>query len=592
MGLPMTLPSNTGSTETWSTIDRWVHECSEQHRCLAQVTTDWYPTRLVERISSEKFRVIRSDSGLFSPGRGYITLSHRWGDRDFVKLTRDKLSDFEDGLPIRLLRKTFQEALVVAWRMNIPFVWIDSLCIIQSGDNGADWRQESRMMAEVYSNSFCNISADWGDESNGLFFKRTPAFEPPCSLRTQWKIPKTNDGNLDDLHVLETPPDGCPSHIVLRDFWFENVMESPLNRRGWVLQERLLAPRVLHFSPKQVSWECGQKLAWETAPLYSVTSPHANSILHCLGGYGRTRISLERLKLDKTRRAVDWSSLVERYSGCELTRQSDKLVAIAGIARRLAHVAEDQYVAGLWAKQMPQVLLWEAYGTKHSCCPPTQYYAPTFSWAAADGKVVMPSDRGDRITATASFIEHRKKTQPSAATKTMQTNLEGQILMNHVFGPLTSPEVEVRMRGILRSCQRVPSQLIPAKRSRYWGCPSLGVGDSAIDLCFSNGTAFTVSYDRAAEKDAQADSTTYYYTIIECVCLFSDQRSNISKSYVQARGLFLKSVDVSMGRFERVGYVSHFNGKNAGIYEPLGNERDLPAWSYDETSGEHTFYVV
>ncbi|KAJ0120859.1 hypothetical protein J7T55_015594 [Diaporthe amygdali] len=275
-------------------------------------------THQVERISSEKFRVIRSDSGLFSPGRGYITLSHRWGDRDFVKLTRDKLSDFEDGLPIRLLRKTFQEALVVAWRMNIPYVWIDSLCIIQSGDNGADWRQESRMMAEVYSNSFCNISADWGDESNGLFFKRTPAFEPPCSL-----------------------------------------------------------------------------------------------------------------------------------------------LAIAGIARRLAHVVEDQYVA------------------------------------AADGKVVMPSDRGDRITATASFIEHRRETQYSAATKTMQTNFE--------------------------------------------------------DLCFRNGTAFTVSYDRAAEKDAQADSTTYYYTVIECVCLSSDQRSNASKSYVQARGLFLKSVDVSMGRFERVG---------------------------------------
>ena len=30
---------------------------------------------------------------------------------------------------------------------------------------------------------------------------------------------------------------------------------SPLNGRGWVLQERLLAPRTLHFGREQLFWE-------------------------------------------------------------------------------------------------------------------------------------------------------------------------------------------------------------------------------------------------------------------------------------------------------------------------------------------------
>lgn len=59
------------------------------------------------------------------------------------------------------------------------------------------------------------------------------------------------------------------------------------------------------------------------------------------------------------------------------------------------------------------------------------------------------------------------------------------------------------------------------------------------------------------------------------------------------RGLLLRSVDANMGRFERVGYVSSMDaGKDFPGVKQLGNERNLPAWSYDETIKEHTFYIV
>lgn len=39
-------------------------------------------------------------------------------------------------------------------------------------------------------------------------------------------------------------------------YWDDIVNNAPVNVRAWVLQERLLAPRVLHFSKGQIAWEC------------------------------------------------------------------------------------------------------------------------------------------------------------------------------------------------------------------------------------------------------------------------------------------------------------------------------------------------
>lgn len=593
----MTLASDTGSTETWSTINQWVQVCSESHSCTAEVNGDWYPTRLVERISNERFRIIQSNSSLCQPGRGYITVSHRWGDKNFLKLTEDNRSELENGFPIAELRKTFQDALIVARRMNIPYVWIDSLCIIQSGDNNedSDWKKEAGSMAEVYSNSFCNLSADWGDENNGLFFERTPIFEPPCAIETRWKSPN----NFNEFQKL--PPDGGLGYIVRCGDWVQDIRKSPLNHRGWVIQERLLAPRVLHFSPEQVSWECGELFSWEKAPWQHTYDTPRSGRLDWIE-YHAVRRSMQRVDLDHSGKTANWDRLVAVYTACDLTKHSDRLVAIAGVAKRVASV-KGQYVAGLWAKSLPGTLLWYAERTKRSRAPTEDYYAPTFSWAAADDEVYLPDEPDEeleylprwRFTASADFIEHRNAPLYPVATTTMRTELNGQILTDNVFGPLTSPEVEVRVRGILRSCRRVPTRLIPAKWSEWRGdscaCPSKGVDNPAQNRCFEADIMFRVEYDRAVDKDDQSESIAYYYTIIKSLSELGSH-PDAPRGYPRAQGLFLKSVDASMGRFERLGLVTHHIDQQADICQPLGNEQDLPAWSYDEKTGEHTFYIV
>lgn len=585
---------------------------------MASVNKKWYPTRLVEWTSNDTFRIIRSDS-ISQPSQGYITLSHRWGSTDLIKLTTDNLSALERGLPVTILPKTFREALIAAQRLNIRHVWIDSLCIIQSGDNGADWQREATEMTNVYTNSFCNLSADYGNnETDGLIFERTPAFEPACAVRIRCEVPETVDDEYyphkSSTELLEVR-NGCLCHIMRPDGWFEGVLESPLNRRAWVLQERLLAPRVLHFLPGQVSWECGQELAWEKA--------RSGRVAREMDSFDDIRIAMKRFSFDGPL-SYDkhfWLQVVQRYSRCGLTKQSDRLVAISGVARRMTSFAKDQYVAGLWASSMPLALGWKIapynYYRRRALeegipQPSTGYYAPSFSWAAAtDGPVwyLLPGGPAENAGLVTAFIKHREKPLYSAIAKTGRPKLDAQILTDHVFGPLTSPVVEVQARGTLRTCHRIPQELVPEylrdgyRSNECHFAPSKGANDTAVHTCFERGITMEVLFDRHGDvKDAEANDSTYYFTIYHWRYSRQSDEFRVTAQLIQeeeiARGLLLKSVDPSMGRFKRVGHIRverDFKVVPSSVSDigvRLGNESGLPASSYDETTGEHVFYIV
>lgn len=47
--------------------------------------------------------------------------------------------------------------------------------------------------------------------------------------------------------------------------WFDDhVLDSHLNKRGWVLQEYALARRTVFFTETQTYWECGSGVRCET----------------------------------------------------------------------------------------------------------------------------------------------------------------------------------------------------------------------------------------------------------------------------------------------------------------------------------------
>jgi hypothetical protein len=54
-----------------------------------------------------------------------------------------------------------------------------------------------------------------------------------------------------------------------------------------------------------------------------------------------------------------WVEFVVDYSGCSFTRESDRLIAITGIAQDIARLTGDTFICGLWKSQITKHLSWQ-----------------------------------------------------------------------------------------------------------------------------------------------------------------------------------------------------------------------------------------
>ena len=80
-------------------------------------------------------------------------------------------------------------------------------------------------------------------------------------------------------------------------------------------------------------------------------------------------------------------SYVETYSQAALTVPGDKLVALSGMAKRFMTRTNDVYLTGMWRKRLEWALLWRSCPAESylAVTRPSQYRAPSWSWAAMDG---------------------------------------------------------------------------------------------------------------------------------------------------------------------------------------------------------------
>ena len=288
------------------------------------------------------------------------------------KLLQDNILSMKDRIELSDLSKTFQDAMKIAQYLGLRYIWIDSLCIIQ--DSKEDWQKEAGLMGQVYSNSVCNISATGAsDSSKGLFFDRHPLAIRPFRARV-------DGAQVKGSYYLFNPR-----------LWADGVDDAPLNRRAWVVQERLLSPCNLHFGSTQIYWECRQRLACEAYPAVLPKTLEPNDSNKLDTGRGARIRDSRGLPADPSLDNYTlWGSIVATYTKGALSFESDKLVALSGIASQLQKVLGDQYLAGLWRNHFADQLLWTAeYALTRSrkSTRPHDYRAPSWSWAAIDGEI-------------------------------------------------------------------------------------------------------------------------------------------------------------------------------------------------------------
>jgi hypothetical protein len=232
-------------------------------------------------------------------------------------------------------------------------------------------------MDKVYQHSYCNISAVGGENSSqGLFRARRPESIGFMSVGV----------NLEGLE----PGSGLSECIMTDAFlWWRNISKSPLNKRGWVFQERLLSPRILHFCHNEIFWECREHAACESYSegLWSVHKLWPFTFVKSWETENGTMFEPGSEDSDVPWLHFWYRVVVESYSRMDLSVPSDKLIALSGIANYVMPRVCSRYVAGMWRERLEISLLWSVSHYYCTSTRPVLYRAPSWSWASIDGEI-------------------------------------------------------------------------------------------------------------------------------------------------------------------------------------------------------------
>ncbi|KAI0101345.1 hypothetical protein GGR51DRAFT_530355 [Nemania sp. FL0031] len=382
IGLPQ-LPG-AGSREQFALLREWIHLCSETHACNLQGQDGKgarmpikLPTRLIEvgeaDDNSSVRLVVNPSTTADDPTKDrYAALSHCWGavgkDAYSCLLNINRLT-FETRIPVERLPKMFQDAITATRGLEIRYLWIDSLCIIQDDDD--DWAAESKTMEDVYSLAHVTLAASSAPSSLVGFLERPN--------RAFAVIPNPNaedrggDGSRSLLYVAESI-DNFQTHVE----------DAVLNTRAWVLQERALSRRTIHFTSTQVYWECGQGVHCETL------AQLRNTVSHFLGD---PHFPDSALSYFKNERILLIQYLYTRYSELSIKYGTDRPAAIRSLEARLGHTFGSLVAGGVFRRFFERTILWQAHfdgslaRVDYSDAKSGQMAPPSWSCLAYSGKI-------------------------------------------------------------------------------------------------------------------------------------------------------------------------------------------------------------
>ena len=127
----------------------------------------------------------------------------------------------------------------MACALGVKWLWIDAICINQTNPEAkeSDWNREAVRMEAVFRGAYLTIAAvsakNWGDGFLRLPLERRSVPHQDIS-NYEWDLD-------DEFNDFKKDVDG-----------------GLLNQRAWVMQERVLSRRILHFTQNHVYWECGE----------------------------------------------------------------------------------------------------------------------------------------------------------------------------------------------------------------------------------------------------------------------------------------------------------------------------------------------
>lgn len=333
------------------------------------------PSRLLEISGSGRYLTARL---INSKNRNdkYLALSYCWGqpDRHPPKLLSSNINELYAGIAVSSLPLTFRDAVEVVKELQLSHIWIDSLCIIQDDEN--DKLNEIGRMGEIFANSHLTIAgSDGKDSSSGLFHARITM----SNVQLRW-----NDSATGKSHWV---------HLRAKRFEYpftnevERLTSGYLKKRAWSFQERILSPRVVHFTKTQLEWKCNCRSTFEyneQPDFDDISEPTLNVPIRV--GEKAKLARVLRSGASKHHIYDIWYRLLEQYSVLNMSFDGDKINAIKGIAEAMTEKLDDSLRFGIWENDVRQGLLWSLRPTDGTVRT-TNLPVPSWSWAKTHGRL-------------------------------------------------------------------------------------------------------------------------------------------------------------------------------------------------------------
>ncbi|KAE8442518.1 hypothetical protein EG329_003299 [Mollisiaceae sp. DMI_Dod_QoI] len=377
-------------------IENHIHDCVDNHRPPYHPGS-YIPTRLIDlgcgSTRAHPRLIVTADmikNGLLRPEDfKYAALSYCWGPSgDAVTQTKTERDSFIARLqeiPRHEMSLVMRDAIKVCEALELRFLWIDSLCIVQ--DDLKDWERESEQMGSIYLHSFISICAPASSSCHQGFLNRQ---NRKANVIFQSSVNPAIKGTytIEEVGLASQLGKDYPGHCTPYNI---DVKVSSWGSRGWVYQERALSVRKLVFGRSMFHYSCPLQTVSENGHV-QVFSPSELETTPLLPTFQAIK---DRVLRDEDIHMA-WSEICRDYASLQLTQPLDKLPALSGLAKLFASFLEDSsssYIAGIW-----KIHLLRGYGLLWLRRPvqsreellqhfraPQSYIAPTWSWAHHGG---------------------------------------------------------------------------------------------------------------------------------------------------------------------------------------------------------------
>lgn len=394
--------TNHDTEKAYANIKTLISSCMSSHGACRISPVGFVPSRLLKvspYSGPDHIRLVETRSdGVWT----WACLSYVWGGHQRHKTTRGVLPEYLKDICVEVLPQTIKDAVSVCRELGIPYLWIDSFCIVQ--DDELDKTREIPQMSMIYRHALLTIAATCAHNVEEGFLHQ---LQPICYHDTI--VPTSL--RFRDRHGRESKP------FVLTerdDFVGLHLPNEPIDSRAWALQEQLLSPRWLSYSSHGPVWSC-------RCLLQDVKGqPDLGSRPRCIAERPSSDYKSDVVPCIPGLKMLPWEIIVQLYSPRHATLPSDKLVALSAVAQTYSENVKqhDTYLAGIWRNSMPLSLLW--YVPADDRRPgPSEYTAPSWSWASVGG-AVRYHDRRSRVDGDCEIIDAR--------TRTVNSNVFGAVL--------------------------------------------------------------------------------------------------------------------------------------------------------------------